>query len=528
MTFEKETLLQTPAGAAWRKVGIEPHHGINLFLSALHSKTSLGIGEYPDLIPVMLWCEEVGFNVIQLLPLNDSGFDPSPYNAISSCALNPIHLSLYHLPWIESCPQLIEKLASLKGYSVLPQVAYRDVLSHKIKWLKEYFGTFKNEFLSDRDYQAFKAKHPWVETYALFKALKEHFDQTSWETWPGEFQAIDASRRSALLEEYKEGVEFYTLLQHLAYLQMKEVHAFADNHHILLEGDIPILVSRDSADVWHAPQFFDLTLAAGAPPDAYAKEGQYWGFPLFNWEEMRQDDYRFWRERLHNAEQLYHLYRIDHAVGFFRIWGIPLNESSSKGAFVPPDTEKWIPQGEHILNTMLASSEMLPVAEDLGSVPNEVRACLTRLGIPGTKVIRWERDYQKNGTYIPYSDYPTLSLTCVSTHDSETLTLWWQDTCEEAEAFAKFKGWTYSTPLSQEHRLAILKDSHTTPSLFHINLLQEYFALFPELIASEPNEERINIPGKVLQTNWTYRYHTDIETWTTHNPLKETLREILH
>ncbi|MBS3904594.1 MAG: 4-alpha-glucanotransferase [Simkania sp.] len=528
MTFERESLLQTPAATAWRKIGTQPHHGIDVFLSALHSKNSLGIGEYLDLIPVIHWCKEVGFDVVQLLPLNDSGFDPSPYNALSSCALNPIYLSLHCLPLAESSPHLLEKLESLKPYSLLPRVAYRDVLSAKIKWLREYLEIFKTELLTNHDYQTFKAGHPWVETYALFKALKEHFDQASWETWPTSYQHFDAVRRTALLEEFKEPIEFYTVLQYFSFLQLKEVRTYAETQQVLIEGDIPILVSRDSADVWQAPQFFDLTLAAGAPPDTYTLEGQYWGFPIFNWEIMRQDDYRFWRERLNNAAEFYHLYRIDHAVGFFKIWAIPLNEPSSKGSFISADESHWIPQGEHILNVMLASSDMLPLAEDLGAVPDQVRTCLTQLGIPGTKVIRWEREYTTTKNYIPYNKYPLLSLTCVSTHDSETLTLWWDNNPEESKAFAKFKGWTYATSLDYDKRLDILRDSHGTPSLFHINLLQEYFALFPELVAEDPNEERINIPGRLQPTNWTYRYHTNIDTWTTHKPLHQALRTLLH
>ncbi len=120
-----------------------------------------------------------------------------------------------------------------------------------------------------------------------------------------------------------------------------------------------------------------------------------------------------------------------------------------------------------------------------------------------------------------------MSLSCVSTHDSETLTLWWHDSTEEAKEFAKFKEWTYTPDLSQEERLTILRDSHRTPSLFHINLLQEYFALFPELIAEDPHEERINIPGKFLPTNWTYRYHTPIEVWTEHKSLQKTMKAML-
>lgn len=531
MNIDLNSLLQTPAGNAWRNIGIHPHHGINVYLSALHSIDSCGIGEFLDLLPVMNFCMNVGFDVIQLLPLNDSGYDPSPYNALSSLALNPIHLSLWALPWLqekqEHRPPLLEKLSSLRAYSLLPRVAYRDVLATKIRWLREYFDFFRAAIATDQEFQLFKDAHPWVETYALFKTLKEKFDHASWESWPTDYQKFDSNKRSQLIEEFKDSIEFYSLLQHLCFMQLKQLRSFADRHGLLLMGDIPILVSRDSVDVWHVPQLFNLRFAAGAPPDFYCKEGQYWGFPLFDWEAMRLDDYRFWRERMRYASEFYHLYRIDHAVGFFKIWGIPLGKASSYGHFVPSDPTRWISQGEHLLSMILASSNMLPIAEDLGAVTKEIRVCLARLGIPGTKVMRWMRNYDDHEEYLPYDQYPPLSLCCVSTHDSETLTLWWCDFVEEAKAFAKFKGWDYIPILDEEKRLEILKDCHASPSLFHINLLQEYFAFFPELIAKDPNDERINIPGKLLPTNWSYKYHTPIEVWTKHQPLQLLFKEIL-
>ena len=176
---------------------------------------------------------------------------------------------------------------------------------------------------------------------------------------------------------------------------------------------------------------------------------------------------------------------------------------------------------------MLASSNMLPIAEDLGDVPPEVRVCLSELGICGTKVMRWERYWEKDKSFIPFKDYPPLSMTCVSTHDSRTLQLWWSDFPDEAKDYAAFKHWTYSPTLTVEQRKEILWDSHHTPSLFHINLLQEYLALFPELVWPQPEDERINIPGKVLATNWLYRFRPSVEELTAHEGLKKAIEQIL-
>jgi 4-alpha-glucanotransferase len=526
-----KSLLQTPAGHIWKSIGIHPHHGINVFLSALQSENSCGIGEFLDLLPVLHFCMNAGLGVIQLLPLNDSGYDPSPYNALSSVALNPVYLSLHCLPGLEDekpeCAALLEKLSSLKAYSLLPRVAYRDVLIAKIRWLKDYIDLFKEQLLSNQEFKLFKDGNPWVETYAMFKVLKDKFDHASWESWPNEYQKFDSNQRSSFIAEFKDSIDFFSLLQFLCFSQLKQIRNFADRHGLLLMGDIPILVSRDSVDVWNLPHLFELQFAAGAPPDIYSSEGQYWGFPLFNWEAIRLDDYRFWRERMRFANEFYHLYRIDHAVGFFKIWGIPIGEPGSRGHFIPADPAQWIPQGEHLLSMILASSSMLPIAEDLGAVTKEIRECLSRLGIPGTKVLRWMRNYDDHKEYLLFNQYPPLSLSCVSTHDSETLTLWWCDCKEEAEAFAQFKGWEYIPLLDDEKRLQILKDSHATTSLFHVNPLQEYFAFFPELVADDPNDERINIPGKFLPTNWTYKYHTPIELWSKHKQLQLVFKEVL-
>jgi 4-alpha-glucanotransferase len=163
----------------------------------------------------------------------------------------------------------------------------------------------------------------------------------------------------------------------------------------------------------------------------------------------------------------------------------------------------------------------------LGSVPSSVRTTLAELGICGTKVIRWERRYEQDGSFIPFSDYPKLSLTTVSTHDSDTLQLWWQNSPDEAKAFCAFLGWNYSPDLSFDQRLKLLNDAHHTPSIFHINLLQEYLALFPELVSANPQDERINVPGKVLPANWTYRFRPSIEEIAAHLPLKKAIASVL-
>ena len=177
---------------------------------------------------------------------------------------------------------------------------------------------------------------------------------------------------------------------------------------------------------------------------------------------------------------------------------------------------------------MLQSSPMLPIGEDLGVVPENVRSTLKDLGISGTKVMRWERVWNEDGRFIEIKDYIPQSLTTVSTHDSDTLPLWWKNAAQESQFYAKFKGWIWQEYITRDQQIAILKDSHHTTSLFHINLLQEYLALFKDLSYDNPNEERINLPGTINNTNWCYRFKPTVEEIVNHKELRNTIKEIVN
>jgi 4-alpha-glucanotransferase len=523
----EEQLFQTPAGAHWRRIGARHHHGICLPLFALHSKKSCGIGEYYDLIPMIGWCKEIGMDVIQLLPLNDMGLGTSPYNAISAFALSPLYLSLIALQGLDLVPDHEEKLSKIQYWSRTTRVKYHIVRELKFAFLREYFSRIFPEISTTSSYQNFIDQNPWLQPYALFKALKEVNFWKSWEDWPIPLKSPSENSYIELLREHKSASDFHIFLQYLCYEQMEAVKKIASEKGIHLKGDVPILTGRDSADVWHHRHIFLLHLAAGAPPDMYAREGQYWGFPLYDWEELEKYDYRWWRERLQVASHLYNLYRLDHVVGFFRMWAIALNKPAREGSFIPASEEEWLPLGRKLMEMMLKTAPIFPIGEDLGLVPTSVKECLYDLGICGTKMMRWERRWQTDGDFIPVDEYQVTTMTTVSTHDSDTLQLWWRHFPKEAKLFADFKGWPYEPFLSLEHHEEILRDSHHSTSLFHINLLQEYLALFPELVSQNPNNERINIPGKILDTNWTYRFKPSVEQIIEHLPLKQKIVQIL-
>ncbi len=501
----------------WDKIKKKPHHGILVSLSSIHTQKSAGVGEFLDLTLLIDFCKKIHFDTIQLLPINDTGPDQSPYYAISSCALDPLFLSISALPEIES---MSNEFLALQQYLKLPRVPLLEIKQKKLTFLYEYFLKIFPSFANNPTYLSFIQENAWLKHYALFKSLKQLYQGSSFQTWPTE----DRFPTETTFQKHLTSIQFYSFLQFLAFSQMQKVKEYAGSQQVYLKGDIPILLSPESADIWENPSFFNLNLVAGAPPDYYNKEGQKWGFPIYNWDAIRQDNFQWWKRRLAIFERFFDIYRIDHVVGLFRIFAIEKDKKPIDGFFIPQDFHLWEIQGKEILEMLINASNMLPIAEDLGTIPREVRPILKELGICRTCVIRWQKHWDHDHSYIPFSEYEPLSLTCVSTQDSEPLGLWWAQFPEETIPFAEMLRIPYQVPLSPENRLMILQKAHLTPSYFHINLLQEYLALFPELVSNQPEEERINVPGTILSTNWTYRILPSVEELLAHEPLCERLR----
>ncbi len=526
--IDPEYLLHSPCGKQWEKIGIKNHHGINIPLFSLHSENSHGIGEYTDLIPIIDWCKSIGFDVIQLLPLNDTGLGNSPYSAISAFALNPIYLSLQKLPYLDHYPKLLDELKALPKFSNQGLIDYTKVREVKYQFLKHYYNEAKLSILTSQEFKVFvEDAQSWLLGYSVFITLKIMFNWSRWEEWPPEYHNPTPELIAKVAKEHFEDVEWLIVIQYLCDKQMTDVKAAAERNQVLLMGDIPILIDRESADVWLNRSLFNLSYSAGAPPDQYSSDGQSWGFPTYNWEVIEMDNYSWWLRRIKFASRYYHLIRIDHVVGFFRIWSVPVGHSPKDGVFIPIDQNTWIDHGQRIMLMMINGSDMLLIGEDLGVIPPEVRKCLTALGICGTRVMRWERNWNGDRNFISPQNYQIDSLTTVSTHDSETLPQWWRDHPDEAKVYADFKGWSYHPNISRDNLKEILWDSHHSSSLFHINLLNEYLSLIPGLSHPTLEEERINIPGIVTDTNWTYRFVPTVEELISNATLKNMMEQVI-
>ncbi len=486
-------LQKTNAKRHWKKIGIKHHHGVCIPLFALHSRMSCGIGEYPDLLPLIDWVKTLQMDTIQLLPINDTGEQVSPYSPISSMALNPLYLGISRLPSVKDSPLL----RSLKALTKTQWIDYEKVRTGKEKFLWQYFRQMFPHQSKSNAYRAFIKSHPWLKDYADFMLSKNPQNER----------------------------DFYYFVQFLCYKQLSQVKQKADKKGVLLKGDIPILISPDSSDVATNPDLFDTNVSAGAPPDQYATDGQNWGFPLYRFEGEKSKILQWWKSRLQFHENFFHLYRIDHVVGLFRIWAIPKGNSAANGHYVPKNRRKWLPEGRSILQYFLDHSSMFPIAEDLGTVPASARKCLHEMGIPGTKVMRWEK--RESGSFIPIQKYPPDSMTCLSTHDTETLQQWWNKNPAIAKQFAKSFGLTYEKTLSYQLRKDILTLSHRSSSYFHINLLQEYFPLVSGMAWDRPDDERINRPHLNVKKNWRYRYRKSVEEITSNQQLKKEILEII-
>ncbi len=306
--------------------------GTAIPVSALRTANSVGCGEFLDLPLFARFCKDAGLSLIQLLPVNDTGTGNSPYSALSAFALNPIYISLASLPEMAAAPRAVSsKLKTLqKAWEPLPRFIYTDVRNEKLLLLHQIFDASKNTILADKELAAWITANPWITDYAVFMVLKDKHLQDSWKNW-GEYTTVTRSDIAGRWtdESLTEQHYFYAWMQYRADQQFLAARRLVAELGIKLKGDMPIMMNEDSHDAWAYPEYFNHHLRAGAPADGTNPTGQNWGFPTYNWKNLADDDYRWWKNRLATASKYYDVYRIDHVLGFFRIWAVPEGESTA-------------------------------------------------------------------------------------------------------------------------------------------------------------------------------------------------------
>ena len=303
---------------------------------SLRTEDSFGIGEFNDIKKLADWAEMTGQSIIQLLPINDTSMtltwaDSYPYNAVSSFALHPqfIHLPDVGVRVDKTYRELKDEL------NALPKVDYEKVNTSKIKYLRKVYETSGEEVLQSAGCKEFIASNKWLLPYAVYCCLRDEKGTSDFTKW-GSYAVYSARKASDYAKAHPAEVGFWFFVQYELDIQLKDAVAYAHNKGVVLKGDLPIGVSRLSADAWTDPDLFHMDSQAGAPPDAFSADGQNWGFPTYNWERMEQTGYAWWKARLRKMSEYFDAFRIDHILGFFRIWEIPLEyKSGLMGHFSP-------------------------------------------------------------------------------------------------------------------------------------------------------------------------------------------------
>jgi 4-alpha-glucanotransferase len=476
--------------------------GVLVPLFSLRGDHDWGCGDIGDVVPFARWAARAGFSLVQLLPVNETtAADPSPYAAASAFALDPVYLSL------EDC----EDFVAAGGLGALGDEQRRELArvraSERVDWaavrgLKSAaahlaFERFVRDEWSARTRRAgeladFQARQrAWLEDSALFSFLHAQ-QQKAWLDWP---QALRDREPDALAEvAARHPLELLerAWLQWQLDLQWRRARAAAADLGVGLMGDLPFVVSTDSADVWARREVFRTDLTVGTPPDAFSATGQDWGLPAYDWDNFERVGSAYQRARAVRAGELYSAYRVDHVIGLYRTF--VRKHKDDPGHFFPAEEPAQIALGEALLRLHAGVAEV--IAEDLGSVPDFLPPSLTRLGIPGYRVLRWEKDEE---IYRDPASWPVVSAATNGTHDTESSAEWYDALPDdEREALAAVPG----LERVREHprfddavRDALLATLYAAPSELVLVPFQDALG----------QRERINKPGTVSPDNWTYR-----------------------
>lgn len=437
--------------------------GVLMPLFSLRRENDGGIGDLRALKQWIDWAAEHEVGFLQLLPVNALGEDdaPSPYSAISSVALEPLYLTLEEVPGMElPLPPYPEELPPLQlpgGRDLVDYARVRTYKYHLLQQAWEHFQTDPARGAERADFEQWcRQEGAWLEDYADFRVLSIAYGTTAWWQWP--VQDADAARRMvAANPQAQRQKQYRQWLQWLCARQWADVRAHADARGVLLMGDVPIGISVASADVFFERQLFDMNWSGGAPAEGNfaedpftAKWGQNWGIPLYRWDVMEANDFAWWNRRIRKLAAIFGMYRIDHVLGFYRIYAFPWmpdrnpeflpltpDEAAARcggrrPGFRPrPDWEAAdrranLIQGDRLLSRLLrAAPGLRVVGEDLGCVPDYVRPDLSRLRIAGFKIPHWEIDEHRK--IISGDSYNPCSFATYATHDFPPLCNDWNE-----------------------------------------------------------------------------------------------------
>ena len=311
---------------------------------SLRSEGSFGVGDFGDLKKLIDWAVSTHQQAIQILPINDTTItntwmDSYPYNSISIYAFHPMYIDLRQLGKLKDKEALAFYEEKRKELNALPQIDYEAVNNTKRAYLKSMYQQTGKKVLASAEFKKFfKENEHWLLPYAAFSYLRDQYGTPNFSQWPehNEYHSYEIAAMCIPESDCYEEIAFYYYIQYNLHIQLLDAGNYAREKGIIFKGDIPIGISRNSVEAWIEPYYFNMNGQAGAPPDAFSTNGQNWGFPTYNWDVMEKDDYQWWQKRFRKMAEYFTAYRIDHILGFFRIWEIPSHSVHGLlGQFVP-------------------------------------------------------------------------------------------------------------------------------------------------------------------------------------------------
>ena len=431
-----------------------------------------------------------GQRLWQILPLGPTGYGDSPYQSYSAFAGNPLVIDLHVLRaegWLTSSE------VPAGEESTKDRVDFSRIRETKGRALRIAFRRFRQTASEDwkKRFNAFELSQVyWLEDYALFMALHDHYKGVSWQEWPAELKYRDVQAIESVRGELFDEIEYRKFEQFLFFNQWQELHAHAKSRGIDIVGDLPIYVSYDSSDCWGHPEFFALDDAlrprfvAGVPPDYFSRTGQLWGNPLYDWERLAATDYAWWVERMRQSFALYDIVRLDHFRGFEAYWSIPAEAQTAADG-------EWRPgPGADFFDALRRHLGDLPlIAEDLGIITPSVEELRDRFDLPGMKVLQFAFDGSTDNPYLPHN-HRTCSVLYTGTHDNDTL-MGWFGSLEDRHYVLEYLGSDVDS-----FRWDLLRLQQMSVAAMAILPVQDLLGL--------GSEARMNVPGTV-EGNWTWR-----------------------
>lgn len=468
--------------------------GILLAVSSLPSE--YGIGCFDEAAYRFVdFLAEAGQSWWQILPLGVAGYGDSPYQSFSSYAGNPFYIDLGEF--------LSEKDCREAGLKDSDRVDYGSLYKKRYPLLKKAFEQYRKVYGSD--FKQLTDKKTWLEDYALFMALKEHFGGLPWNEWDDDIR----SRKKDVIERYRtelaDEAEFHIFTQYIFFKQWKKLKEYANSKGIGIIGDIPIYTAYDSADVWALPELFQLDgngipyEAAGCPPDGFSAEGQLWGNPLYNWERHAETGYSWWISRLAHCFELYDVVRIDHFRGFDEYYAIPYGEKNAvRGRWKKGPGMDFFKAADKKLGRKAF------IAEDLGFMTESVKKLLADSGFPGMKILEFAFDSRDKGMgkdHLPHN-YNEKCVAYTGTHDNQTLRSWFESITDEERKKAREYLCDFFTP-DEKLNIPFIGAIMRSKAELCIVPVQDWLGL--------DDSSRMNTPSTV-GGNWQWRLKKDALT----------------